>query len=465
MTASTERKTAVPAPPTIAVHITEPNVRRRKGFQRCEIGSNIEFSTRRLETYCLAEWDPIVFDALLVAAAAEFADRTLRRVAFSWPRNIELHIPVHDLHRWSDGRVTTTLRKALDFLTGDCWNITFYGRRRPLEPPLQGQFTIPDGSSAIIPFSDGLDSRCVAGLLSRDFGSKLIRMRLGSKVYDGKALARQRHPFTSVPYSVRQGEQRFAESSVRSRGFKFALLSGLAAYLSGAEQIIVPESGQGALGPSLVTAGQGYEDYRSHPSFTRHIESLLQALLNYRVRYVFPRLWYTKGETLQTFLTECQEGSSWAATWSCWQQTRQVSVNRKKRQCGICAACMLRRMSIHAAGLAEEQTAYVWENLAAASFESGAAASFPRKKITRAMREYAIAGTLHLDHFAALDDRAAGTIDVYAFRLSRALCESEADIKAKLGQLISRHSDEWSNFVNSLGSTSFVADWAVKGRS
>ena len=36
-----------------------------------------------------------------------------------------------------------------------------------------------------------------------------------------------------------------------SRGFKFAMISGLAAYLTGANKIIIPESGQGLSGHRL----------------------------------------------------------------------------------------------------------------------------------------------------------------------------------------------------------------------
>ena len=122
------------------------------------------------------------------------------------------------------------------------------------------------------------------------------------------------------------------------------------AYLAGAREVIVPESGQGALGPSLVTAGQAYPDYRSHPLFTARMEKFIEALLGYRVRYAFPQIWQTKGETLRQFIEACPE-DGWASTRSCWQSQRHVSVDGRKRQCGICAACMLRRMSVHAAGL------------------------------------------------------------------------------------------------------------------
>lgn len=338
--------------------------------------------------------------------------------------------------------------------------IEFCKRKKSLNAPSQGQFNLPADLSAVIPFSDGLDSRCVAGILGREMGDKLIRVRLGKKACDGQALSRMRQPFTSVPYQVRAGKKPFVESSARSRGFKFALISGLAAYLTKAGQVIVPESGQGALGPALVTVGQAYEDYRSHPLFTQRMERFLQALLHYKVRFRFTQLWLTKAETLRKFVDECKDGSSWAGTWSCWQQTRHVSVAGKKRQCGICAACLLRRLSVHGAGLSEPKETYVWENLSAASFETGAAGSF--EKVTNALKEYAIAGALHLDHLAQLRKSPAncGMLNLCAFQLGQSLGLAESDVRSKLDRLLAQHEKEWKDFMDSLGRTSFLGNWA-----
>jgi 7-cyano-7-deazaguanine synthase in queuosine biosynthesis len=453
--------------PSIRVDVTEPEVGLRRGWRRCQIGGNVRFTTARLESYFFARWDPIVYDALLVAAAVEFCDRSQRRHARQWARDIELRIPVHDPDRWNDGRVASALHDTLDFLTGDRWRIEFCARRQRVSPPRQGRFDLPGGSNAVIPFSDGLDSRTVAGLMAREMRDTLIRVRLGSKTCDGDALTRRNQPFTSVPYEVEADERRFVESSARSRGFKFALVSGVAAYLASASQIIVPESGQGALGPALVTVGQAYEDYRSHPLFTGRMERFLEALLDHQVRFQFPRLWHTKAETLKSFVTECEDAAAWSATWSCWQQSRHVSVDGKRRQCGICAACMLRRLSVHAAGLSEPSHVYVWEDLSAPTFEAGAAASFNRRMITPALREYAIAGTLHLDHLAGLLESSANrrALDRAGFQLSRALGLPQAEAREKLDRLLTRHRNEWKDFMQSLGRTSFVADWAIYGRS
>ncbi len=364
--------------PVLAVDVIEPGTRARRGHAACGIGTNVSFNLADLESYFFAVWNPTAYDALLVAAAVEFADRTLRRSSVRWPREFFLRIPVEDPDHWNGKMVRETLRDVLSFLTGDSWEIDFYKRRKPLERPRQGHFTLKQNVQAVIPFSDGLDSRCVAGLTARDMGDKLVRVRLGTKDYDDHLP--ERRPFATIPYDVKAGAKRFVESSARSRGFKFALISGIAAFLSQAGEVIVPESGQGALGPALVVVGQAYEDYRSHPRFTVLMEKFLFALLGHRVRYRFPRLWNTKGETLRQFVHECEDGDTWKKTWSCWQQNRHSSVNGKRRHCGVCAACMLRRLSVHAAGLSEPPETYVWENLGADTFPAARRRRSPRRR-------------------------------------------------------------------------------------
>jgi len=450
--------------PSVSVDVAESPAGSRKGHVLCRIGQHVEFSTASLETYCVTNWDSVVYDALLVAAAVEFADRTLKRPALKWDRQIEIRIPVHDPERWNNSTVLIALHDALEFLTGDRWQITFRHRLKQLEAPQQGRFNLPHDVTSVIPYSDGLDSRIVAALMSKELGNKLIRIRLGSSDAGSSSKLRYQAPFTSIPYKVKPGARRSVESSARSRGFKFALISGLSAYLAKANQVIVSESGQGSLGPALVSVGQAYEDYRTHPLFTQRMEHFLEALLGSPVRFQFPQIWHTKAETLAQYLAECQP-ASWSDTLSCWQQNRHVSVDHKRRQCGICAACMLRRMSIHAARQTEAKETYVWEDLHAKTFEGGAASSFPKAKMTGKLREYSIAGALHLDHLAGLRTSKADAqaLELNVFQLSRSLGISEPDVRVKLTRLLSKHETEWKDFVHFLGKDSFVAKWAIHG--
>jgi Queuosine biosynthesis protein QueC len=201
-----------------------------------------------------------------------------------------------------------------------------------------------------------------------------------------------------------------------------------------------------------------YSDYRNHPRFTNRMEVLLDALFGQEIRFEFPRLWFTKAETLKEYL-KVTDRAEWASTRSCWQDNRHASVDGKRRQCGICAACMLRRLSIHAAGLSEPNETYVWENLKASTFEEGAASGL--KKIEKVQREYAIAGTLHLDHLANLrgPDVNSPGIRLNEKQLAKALGISDQDVQTHLDRLLDQHKKEWKAFMISLGPKSFVSRW------
>jgi hypothetical protein len=458
------------APPTSEIHVVEPGVRLRKNWTRCQIDRHIEFTTESLESYFFSGWKPLAYDALLLAGAIQFADSFQRRPALTWRRQISLRVPVSEPDRWNSEPVSGALHDAISFLTGDSWNIEFYPRNRPVEPPQKIPLSLgSDDVRAVIPFSNGMDSLAVAGLKSLEMGGALVRVRLGSREAksEKRSRVRARYPFTAVPYRVNKEDYRFGESTARSRGFKYALVSGLAAYMANAGEVIVPESGQGALGPALLAVGQSYPDYRSHPLFTARMEKFLKALFGYQLRYSFPRLWNTKAETLREFIASAPDANEWLETWSCWQQNRHSSVAGKRRHCGVCAACMLRRLSVHAAGQAEPRVKYVWEDLTATEFERGAATDFDPRHITPAMHHYSIAGTLHLDHLADLQNSRTNMapLRLHTYQLSRALGMPAVEAQEKMSRFLSQHRSEWKAFVNSLGKDSFVAEWAVGARS
>ena len=452
--------------PQYSVDVVEPGTPTRRGMVSCEIDKDLQFNTIGLESYCLANWDPRVYDLLVVAAAVEFCDRTKKRHSARWGRDFELRVPVHDPLRW---RVASAaLCSTLCILTGDRWRFEFIARRTVAPTPRQSHLPMSSVNPwAIIPYSDGLDSCAVAGLLKQEYGCGVLRVHLGRNLPNEVRTGDRRFPFAYVPYRVSCRHKSAVETSARSRGFKFAVLSGVAAYLSGAQKVVVPESGQGALGSCLVPVGQAYyEDYRSHPFFTDRVTTFLSAILDYEVRYTYPRLWYTKAETLSEFVAKCPDYSNWAQTRSCWQNQRHVSVCGKKRQCGVCAACMLRRMSIHAAGLRDCRQSYVWEDLTATRYEDGAAALYRGNKKTKgAMYEYAVAGILYLDHLACVLHSPANQAGVsrQVFKLSRSLGLPGENVRKKLHRLNMQHRKEWRNFAESLGPRSFVTQWIEGG--
>jgi hypothetical protein len=439
----------------LTVDVVEPGSRPRRGAHVCELGRHLLFDTEILETFSSTNWQPVVYDALVVAAAVEFSDRSLGRSSMNWGRRFHIHIPVHDPARWSEFAVRRALVEALNFLTGDDWHFIFRARKAQAAKPAQNRMEFPSDGEAVIAYSEGMDSRAVAGLERKRLGQRLVRVRVGTKQRDMSRKTRLSIPFAALPYEVKLGCDN-SENSARNRGFKFSLVAAIAAYMINAPYAIVPESGQGALAPAILPVGQGYADYRNHPAFTVLMEKFVYALFGHRLRYRFPRLWMTKGETLREFVDNCGDSVGWATTRSCWQKQRQVSVSKSWRQCGICAACMLRRLSVHAAGLDEPKENYVWESLRASTFEAGAAQGF--NLITEALREYAIAGVLHFEHFSSIRQSPAYEMlkRRTATELAHALTESPDIVVNGLDRLLQQHGREWGAFTDDLGPESFV---------
>jgi hypothetical protein len=443
----------------LAVDVVESGTRPRKEAVACRIGENINFDPEALESFSSRKWQATVYDTLVVAGAVEFCDRSLARSAMNWGRRFIVRVAVHDPDKWSDRTVSNALVEALNLLTGDDWSFEFRPRRESAASPLQDHMRFPSDAVAVMAYSDGMDSRAVAGLESKRLGNRLVRVRVGRNQHDVSKKERRRSPFTAIPYTVKLDGGRNSENSARSRGFKFSVVSAMAAYLIDAPSVIVPESGQGALAPVLLPVGQGYEDYRNYPVFTALMERLFNSLLGYQIKYQFPRLWMTKGQTLREYVETCGSDARWIDTRSCWQQSRQVAVAGNRRQCGICAACMLRRLSVNAADLKEPPENYVWESLKSETWKEGAAKDF--MQFTPALREYAIAGALHFDHLASL--RGSPQHELIKRQrtneLARALSEPPATVAKNLDQLLQQHSTEWSAFIEDLGAGSFVRQW------
>lgn len=438
------------------VDAIEHDCEARDGAAVAGLGSAISLSIAGLESYFYTGWRPELADLLVIAAAVEFCDLSVKRPSWGWARAFDLRVAVHQRERWEAPAVSAALEDALSFLTGDQWNISFVPRLRDMDHAGQQSLGFDVRDRVIMPYSDGVDSRAVSALVDHAEKGGLVRVRLGTKGADVRSKDPRERRFMSVPYRVRLERGQRIESSARSRGFKFAVITGIAAALANVKRIVVTESGQGALGPILVTLGQAYPDYRVHPAFTRRVETLFEALIGAAPAYEYPQIWSTKGETVAA-ANALPHPPTWANTHSCWQSARQVSFASKLRQCGICAACMLRRLSMHSAGVAEPASNYIWEDLSAPDIRSGAVAGFTL--MTKSLEEHAIAGVLHLDHLAALSGSAMHQRAVarVARETAAALGVSLADAEGKLVDLLARHRAEWLAFQQSLGAQSFVA--------
>lgn len=424
----------------------------------CRIDHHIRFDSDVLSSYVSRRWEPVIYDTLLLAAAVEFCDRKRLRPPMDWPRDFTLSLPVHDPARWQAPIVYDALVTALSSLTGDRWSLKFRRIRKSFEGRRQERLLFPSDVDSVVPFSDGLDSLAVAAIMENDSPGEIIRVRVGSR--PKRTQRRQRQPFAAIPFKVSMKSRGKQEASRRSRGFKFALVAGLAAYLVRAKSVIVPESGQGAIGPLLVNVGHAHPDRRTHPQFTKLMSVFLQKLLGYDVAFRHPTIWGTKAETLERYRQIHPKSTAWRGTRSCWQDARQATVAGTHRQCGVCAACLIRRVSLFAAGYEDPQDGYVWRNLRARSLWQGVDRRFHLRH--GAQREYALAGVLHMDHLADFGNlpQSDAVVDRQALILSKSLDMTFDESRAGIERLVAKHRDEWHSFLASLPSTSFVRRWA-----
>ena len=437
----------------------EPAQKGTVGRVYAAIGSDIKCDKDVFDSYCHEGWSDIHHDLLIVCAAVEYADRRWVRANSHWARHIHITVPVIELSKWQDASVVQNLCATLRHLTGDQWRFSFVRQERgatsrprqgPLFPNLNKEFAIA--------FSEGLDSLSVSGLYNDN--DVAVRVRVSK--------FKQRHrqdepPFDRLPFEVNLGRRSY-EDSARSRGFKFAAVTAIAAQLSNVSRIIVPESGQGALGPVLLPLLNIYPDYRNHPTFFRKMEHFIKALLGIDLSYEQPRLWHTKRETITAFLAKPGASPEQVInTRSCWQQRFNVRVGGELRQCGICAACLLRRMSLTMAGVDEPAAKYTVEDLKVDLYRNALPqhASF---KSSATLYDYGYMGARHLQQLADLAIMDGAALKPIAFQLAEALGMSIDDTITRLRALLMMHSEEWAAFKQLQGNGSFLQLWTKGGR-
>ena len=422
-----------------------------------KVGPEITFNPTVLDSFDVRGFQPVHYDLMVLCAAIEFADRRWKRPQ-GWSRNLHVTVPVIDLGAWQEREVQESLHSVLRHLTCDDWNLVFVQAKNP--SPVgdrQGALSFPNTKTFVIAYSDGLDSRAVAALSGDRDEALCIRV----------AQHRQRRKtgdsyFTEIPFKVRG--YRSNESSFRSRGFKFAAVTAIAAHLSNLTRITAPESGQSALGPVLLPLHNIYPDYRNHPTFFQKMERFIKALLSHRVHYDQPRLWYTKGETLRAYLElHGKQEHDLASTRSCWQSRRIVNTGGSKKHCGLCAACLLRRQSLNTAAVNEMPDTYVVSDLTAPDVME-ALSVISNIADRNIMMEYGSVGARHLQHLCHMAALPDDKLRVHVWEIATATGANFQETMENLRTLLATHAEEWRVFLAAQGEQSFLRNWMEGGR-
>jgi len=365
-------------------------------------------------------------------------------------------MPVRRPEEWQ--ACSAVLNELLQFLTGDHWQVAFIGRRKLWGKTRQDIFPLGKGTFVVVPYSNGLDSFAQSQLLKLD-SSGLTPIRITAW---NRGLAGRRdwgsdpdgtkYRRVSIPITI--STHNHPEPSYRTRSFLFNAFAGLAAHLSQADCVLVPENGQGSLGPSIVPFGAESPQRGSHPGFTHRMGDFLRLVLGSPVRFDHPQLWRTKTEVLRILKQEKLLGD-WAATTSCPRDRRDISLNGKIAHCGVCAACLLRRAAAHLNGLVEPIDTYLWRDLTAPTL-ADAIHQDARRKTRPNDIDIASHGVLVMTELAnwadAPDDDPL--VSQCAFEISGA--ESIASTQASLRRLLKAHREEWILFRNHFGPSAWI---------
>lgn len=419
-----------------------------------------------LGRYCFKEISSRAEDLIVIAGVIAYADRAVaRKTSISWLRQLDVTIPVLEPDFWRQSHVTDALRDLLNLLTGDAWSLHFSTRSQRLEVQPQTPLNFINNEQPIVmPYSDGMDSFAVARLLANENPDvPLLMVTAGSKLdadkerresrLDGRRLR------LAVPFRLSQKRGvRLREPSYRTRALIYGVMGAIAAQLSGASRIIVSESGQGALGPWLVPVGNEALDIRMHPAYTSQLARFVNLTLDIQIAYEHPRLWYTKGQTLRE-LAGLDLAEDWNATRSCARDARHMSYCRTQIQCGVCAACLLRRMSIRSAGLEEALDSYMWKDLSAGSLDD--AVIDPIRVATKGDHGHAICGALAMAQLAELASPAhSAYVKGKAQELAHVQNQHIDVVRNQLTSLIHQHASEWNEFVECQGDSSYLTPFS-----
>ncbi len=304
-------------------------------------------------------------DLALVAAVVMAADTRISRASASqdaWTREIDLDIPVAEPTIWTS--LAPLIVKALNFLTGDHWDVHF----RPRIAGLSSLATAPEklrttSATSVCLFSGGLDSFIGAiDLLATGEVPLLV-----SHYWDGNTskhqtycyeALKQRFPTATLHHiRARVGfpgdtvEGSAVENTLRGRSFIFFALAALAADALGGEVVAhVPENGFISLNVPLDPLRLGALSTRTtHPFFMARINELLHALgLNVRLENAYRHK--TKGRMAK----ECSDVAflkkAARNTMSCTSPTKtrwaKDESQRQPKHCGYCVPCLIRRAAV-----------------------------------------------------------------------------------------------------------------------
>lgn len=419
---------------------------------------------------------PDCADLIDVAVAVYVADRLCRRhprsaprAAPLWQRRMHVEVPVREPERWSGDGLGEKLAVLLGDLTDDWWSFTFVPRRAETTRQSESQRSLfleqPSRPASAALFSGGLDS--LAGLVARLAGNPAetvvvfcgrTNKRIGVPqrallAQVGRQFAHRVRP-VAVGFGLngrRKGAFDGEETSQRTRGFVFQAFGAVTAKMAGLHSLDVFENGVGAINLPYTDAQLGSQATRAtHPSTLKRMSALLSSVFGAPFTVALPYAFATKGELCDA-LRDAGLGCLARRSVSCDGYPQR---NRRANQCGVCPSCVLRRQSLHHAGLLSDdpKTLYLHD-----VYDSSASDAFQRRFSLRAM-----GGQVHHLRRALTSAHPWEALAVLYPDLEEAADaltnqEGGAAVRDALVALYRRYCEEWGAFAASTAGPSDLA--------
>jgi 7-cyano-7-deazaguanine synthase in queuosine biosynthesis len=432
---------------------------RPSGSVPLVLGRDIIVDSSALQAYCFKPLSTALYDLILVAAAIAAADRRVRRSrSIGWARSLSLSVPVHEPDKWSDAAVIRHLNDVLRFLTGDRWSFVF--RKRMNAAIEVGQRYLTDEGSrceVVLPYSGGLDSLaqlCSYPATSR--GALLLvttwGRTLSSSTPKGFSHVENRHRL-SLPVSLAAGKN--PELTFRTRPFLYFSVAAVAALQSDVTDVVIPENGQGSLGPSFVVVGDEWPHRSTHPGHTSRLATLIRLLTGQAVTFRHPRLFMTKGQVLrEVFANALPEVK---ASWSCARDVRRHKAAGERLHCGTCGGCILRRVSLLTAFDGQPIDDYYWDDLDGHSLVANARLR-SAKQPSALDWDIAIHSLLSMQALASAARLSPQSDEVQSViaGLKENAPNADSSIADAACRMLASHNAEWSTFLAARPSSSWV---------
>ncbi len=316
-------------------------------------------------------------DIMALATLVYLADTRISRVINSqdsWTREIIIQLPVIDVRSWNIAR--EDLKRMLNFLTGDKWNINFEERNIRFND-LTSRTGEREKFEVVSLFSGGMDS-LISTINYLEENKKLLLISHAgdgfTKNAQNKILELLEGKYNKIKpkqldlWMVFDKEiipNGYTENTTRSRSFLFIAFAIFA--LSGLPEVNkleVPENGLIALNVPLDNLRVGSHSTRTTHPFYLGMWNKVLGKLNFSITVENPYWNKTKGE----MANECKNKE---LLYELMKQSISCSSPGKARweglapqHCGFCVPCLIRRAAMQKAfGIGQDSTEYTKKDI------------------------------------------------------------------------------------------------------